>query len=437
MNELTTVDQVNNPLERLLLEKDWYLIQAGIALVTILVKPLKDLEPAKNQTTIMIVFKEIRDIEETMKAIKDNYDFTLGIDNMPERFKVSDYPSDFLKFIKKGFSSIPITEDDETTSTVHTTKLMGQEITRAYIQLVDCIKELDKMINSSNARSKGLFSFKRKQLLNSVQVYWEDLSALKEEVDNRMTTLLNTYYEEVLDLVEYKFLFLYLDGLASLALDLPVLAENALQDTSERLREEITEILFHIRENDLFFLGNHVIEDLGTSFNLKINFQAASNFSNVAEAAHYREKLMDLSFCLYKKELYRKLAPLIMDDNFMHALTSQKLEFKGLYQEINRAFLELINRYENFSVEKLTEEKILDDRQVFFLFLNNLGFRYDSRYDDISAGKTLDINYSSTLETEFTDNPAKHFMVSEVHQRGILHKNSCIRRNLVTVFKME
>ena len=437
MNERASAIQSNNVPERVLLEKDWYIIKAGITLIKILEKPLKELEPKKNQIYFNSTFNNIGLIEDILKSLIESNKFALGIEILPERFKVSDYPSDFLKFLKEEWFSIPFIEFDESNSTTQSNKTLGLEITRAYIYLINCIKELEQMIDISKSNSKGLFSFKKKQQLNSIDAYWIDLIELKTEVDNRMKVLLETYYEGVLDLVEYKLLFIYLDSLASPNIVYPVLAEEALQDTSERLRKDINEILYKVKENDLFFLGNHVIEDLCTSFDLKLNFQDAPNFSDVTEAKQYREKLMNFSFQLYKKDLYIKLAPLIVDDHFIHALTSQKLEFKGIYQEINQAFLQLIDRYENFSLEKLTEEKILDDKSEFFLFLHNLGFRYDSRYDDISSGKTLDLNYSSTLDTEFTDNPAKHFMVSEVHQRGILHKDSCIRRNLVTVFKIE
>ncbi|WP_366161239.1 hypothetical protein ABXS71_20610 [Bacillus infantis] len=424
--------------EQFQLEVDWYVVNATNQLLSIIAKPLLELDKKNHLRLVEALTKRTLSIQQLLNYIQENTVCTLGKDVAQERFKSSDYPSNFLTYIQRApIEKLYIEFKEKTDQTTEDLTDTSQTMTKAYLYVLKCANVLLNYIELNVKKAPAILQFKKKQLVKSLEEYTSDLINAINYFTPRVYQLIEWNFKDVLSLFEYKSLYLYLDKISSVNINQLRFSDEALKDTIETLQHDLESKLLKVMEKDLWYLGNHVFEEIGQSFGLNMEFLRSNGHYTPQEAKTYRNALTEFIELLSQEKKVELLAELILNEDFSDTIRERILEFKEIFQLLDKSLLEVIERYENFDMENLDSDFVLDEDKMFFSFLKNLGFHYDQRYDDLERNGALQMEYCTTLDVKVTDIPGKDMLISDVHKKGILHKDKCIRRNLVTVYQFE
>src|SRR4051812_49126638 len=88
------------------LEVDSYVINAANRLLSIIVKPLLEFDKIKHIKLVNLVTERTSLIQKMLDEVEGESSFVLGNEVETERFKIKDYPPNFLKYIQQ----VPIEE---------------------------------------------------------------------------------------------------------------------------------------------------------------------------------------------------------------------------------------------------------------------------------------------------------------------------------------
>ncbi|OLO26333.1 hypothetical protein BTR23_23505 [Alkalihalophilus pseudofirmus] len=427
--------QLSNSRETFLLEQDWHIGHSTLSLLSTVATPIKEIKKDENLHIEEIVYE----VQQLLMHFTENHSFVLGIDIEPERFTSRDYPVQFIEYLRstsqeglyekfENFSRGMKDQDIEN---------YGKDVTQVYILLLHSIDKLVEFRHQLLLKKVGLLNFKKKKHLANIVEYTDKLIEVRTLIKPRLISLIRLRYKEIVHLFEYKMLFVYLQQVFSPKEDFPVIEDEALEDSLQALQTVVINHLIKVSEDDLWLLGNHVFERYSQLVEHELDFIYTGQRGKLEDAKLFREKLIqafvkheDLSYLIL-------LVPLLRNEDFTHRIHEEILPFRQLYQLLNASLLAVIQKYENGDLAALSSLGIVDSEETFIQFIHVLGFYYDSSYNDLSSGIPVNIETCSTLDVERTTIPAQDMFVSKVHNRGIFHNDTCIRRNLVTVYQFQ
>lgn len=426
---------LSNSREAFLLEQDWHIAQSALSLLSTVIIPLKEMK----REEAFYLEEKVLEIQQLLKGFTENHSFVLGKVMEPNRFTSTDYPVEFMEYIRTAPQEALFEKFQETSNGMKEQEIQefAKAVTHGYHSLFLLINKLDIVRKQLVSKKIGLLNLRKKKHLANTEDYTEKLLEAKKLIKKRLLSLIQSRYKEVVQLFEYKWLFVYLREVFSPKLDFPKMEKEELRDSFQSLQVEVNTNLMKVSEDDLWLLGNHVFEKYGQLLNQELHFMGEGQMGQVNDAKAFRENVIQAVITRKDASYLLLLLSLMTNEDFIERLHEEILLFRQLYQLLNASLLAVIQKYENGDLAELASLGIVESEELFTQFINVLGFRYDTSYDDLSSGIPVNIETCSTLDVERTTNPAEDMFVSKVHYRGIFHHHTCIRRNLVTVYNFQ
>ncbi len=239
------------------------------------------------------------------------------------------------------------------------------------------------------------------------------------------------HYEQLLDLFHYKCVFLYFKHLVITPNHSSRVSEE-LQDALDTMRETAVVRLDAVRKDDLWILGNHEFEKVFIPFGMNGDVQLLKHVSTTA-ARKERIKLMNIIAHFPYDTFLQSFVHLESNVSFIAHLQKMQPELKRLYKSLNECVIALLQLYEHFDVEPFVAKDVLDDKDDVVAMLGSLKFFYD----DVEEGRPFIIERCETLQVVDTRWPERDFTVKTVHERGLLYRDHYLRKNLVTIYRLQ